>query len=157
MTEGKAEAALAASLFHDGVFADSRLKKLPGDASDSRTPTFTLKGDTLSNETLPKTPKFDAQGLIPVVVQDATSQQILMLAYMNREAYELTLQTRQAHFWSRSRKELWHKGATSGNTQTVVEIFLDCDQDALLLRVHPAGPACHTGLTTCFHNPVEIK
>lgn len=74
-----------------------------------------------------------------------------MLAYMNRLALERTLASGQTHFWSRSRNELWHKGATSGNTQQVTEIALDCDGDALLLRVHPAGPACHTGAVTCFY------
>jgi phosphoribosyl-AMP cyclohydrolase / phosphoribosyl-ATP pyrophosphohydrolase len=100
-------------------------------------------------------PRFDANGLIPAIVQDADTGQVLTLAYMNRLAYELTLSTGQTHFWSRSRNELWHKGATSGNVQVVVELVLDCDDDALLVRVNPAGPACHTGQTTCFHNPIQ--
>ena len=99
--------------------------------------------------------KFDASGLIPVVVQDAETNEVLMLAYMNQESLQLTLQTGETHFWSRSRNELWHKGATSGNAQRVVELRLDCDADALLIRVHPAGPACHTGNQTCFYR--EIK
>lgn len=94
--------------------------------------------------------KWDNQGLAPAVVQDAETGQVLSLAYMNREALEATLRTGQAHFWSRSRNELWHKGATSGNTQQVVSLVADCDSDALLLRVVPAGPACHTGATSCF-------
>ena len=98
---------------------------------------------------------YDRGGLIPVVVQDAQSQAVLMLAYMNRAALQLTLQTGEAHFWSRSRQQLWHKGATSGNTQQVVDLQLDCDGDALLMRVNPAGPACHTGRTSCFHNPID--
>lgn len=95
--------------------------------------------------------KFDARGLIPTVVQDAHTFQVLMVAYMNAEALRRTLETGEAHFWSRSRQELWHKGATSGNTQKVVEIRVDCDADTLLLLVEPAGPACHTGHTSCFY------
>lgn len=95
--------------------------------------------------------RFDDRGLIPAIVQDAESGQVLMLAYMNRQALERTLASGQTHFWSRSRNELWHKGATSGNTQQVAEIAVDCDGDALLVRVHPAGPACHTGAFTCFY------
>ena len=83
-------------------------------------------------------------------MQDADTGQVLMLAYMNAEALQATLQTGQTHFWSRSRQELWHKGATSGNIQRVVDISVDCDADTLLVRVHPAGPACHTGNATCF-------
>jgi phosphoribosyl-AMP cyclohydrolase len=93
---------------------------------------------------------FDERGLVPAVVQDARSGRVLMLAYMNAQAVEKTLATSEAHFWSRSRQELWHKGSTSGNIQTLVELRVDCDQDSLLLRVNPAGPACHTGHTTCF-------
>ena len=105
-----------------------------------------------------KSLKFDAQGLIPAIVQDAETNQVLMLAYMNAESLQLTLSTRETYFWSRSRKELWHKGATSGNIQHVVEVSIDCDADTLLIRVHPAGPACHTGNQTCFYqNMEEIK
>ncbi|MEM5775596.1 MAG: phosphoribosyl-AMP cyclohydrolase [Anaerolineaceae bacterium] len=99
--------------------------------------------------------KFDANGLIPAVVQDADTGRVLMLAYMNAESLRLTQQTGETVFWSRSRAELWHKGATSGNTQQVVEIALDCGGDALLVRVRPAGPACHTGQTSCFHNSID--
>jgi phosphoribosyl-ATP pyrophosphohydrolase/phosphoribosyl-AMP cyclohydrolase len=99
--------------------------------------------------------KFDQNGLIPAIVQDAHTQAVLMLAYMNADSLQKTLESGQTHFWSRSRQELWHKGATSGNTQQVVELRLDCDGDALLVLVNPAGPACHTGETTCFHNPIH--
>jgi phosphoribosyl-ATP pyrophosphohydrolase/phosphoribosyl-AMP cyclohydrolase len=98
--------------------------------------------------------RFDENGLIPAIVQDADTGQVLTLAYMNREALARTLATGQTHFWSRSRRELWHKGATSGNYQQVVDLSLDCDGDALLVRVRPLGPACHTGALSCFHHPL---
>ena len=101
------------------------------------------------------TPNFDVLGLIPAIVQDATTGQVLMLAYMNADALQLTHETGQVHFWSRSRQELWRKGATSGNTLDLVEISIDCDQDALLVRAHPAGPTCHTGNTSCFYRLLE--
>ena len=101
--------------------------------------------------------KFDANGLIPAIVQDAETNDVLMLAYMNAESLRFTLEKGEAYFWSRSRRELWHKGATSGNVQRVVEVRLDCDADALLLRVVPAGPACHTGERTCFFRVLENK
>ncbi len=94
--------------------------------------------------------KFDADGLVPAIVQDAASGEVLMLAWMNREALAQTLSTGRATFWSRSRNALWVKGATSGNTQAVRSVRLDCDGDAVLLRVDPAGPACHTGARSCF-------
>ena len=100
-------------------------------------------------------PKFDAQGLVPAIVQDSSSNQVLMMAYMNEESLRLTLETKETHFWSRSRNELWHKGATSGNIQRVMEIRLDCDADALLIRVQPAGPACHTGNQSCFYRDLS--
>jgi phosphoribosyl-ATP pyrophosphohydrolase/phosphoribosyl-AMP cyclohydrolase len=93
---------------------------------------------------------FDESGLVPVVAQDATTGEVLTLAYANREAVEKTLSSGEAHYYSRSRAELWRKGATSGNTQRVVEVKVDCDGDALLYRVEPRGPACHTGEKTCF-------
>jgi len=98
--------------------------------------------------------KWDERGLIPAIVQDATTQQVLMLAYMSAEALRLTLDTGEAHFWSRSRGELWHKGATSGNVQRVREVRVDCDADTILLIVDPAGPACHTGEVSCFYRTV---
>ncbi len=94
--------------------------------------------------------KWDEYGLIPAVVQDAHTHQVLMVAWMNAEALRLTFSSGQTHFWSRSRGELWHKGATSGNTQHVMGIWLDCDGDTLLVQVEPAGPACHTGAVSCF-------
>ncbi len=99
--------------------------------------------------------KWNDNGLIPAVVQDAGRGQVLMVAWMNREALQMTLQTGEAHFWSRSRQELWHKGTTSGNVQRVVDIWADCDADTLLLWVVPAGPACHTGETSCFFRRLE--
>src|SRR5437764_15431011 len=95
--------------------------------------------------------RFDDRGLIPCVVQDWRSGEVLTLAYMNAESVRLTLQTGETHFFSRSRQELWHKGAASGHTQAVRAIRYDCDGDALLALVQPAGPACHTGQRTCFH------
>jgi phosphoribosyl-AMP cyclohydrolase len=96
--------------------------------------------------------QFDSQGLVPAVVQDASSGQVLMVAWMNKQALQLTRQTGQAHFWSRRRQEIWHKGATSGNVMHIKQIMVDCDADTLLLLVNPAGPACHTGETSCFFN-----
>jgi phosphoribosyl-ATP pyrophosphohydrolase/phosphoribosyl-AMP cyclohydrolase len=94
--------------------------------------------------------RFDERGLIPAVVQDAATREVLTLAYMNRESLARTLESKQTWFWSRSRNELWHKGATSGNTQEVVNLALDCDQDTIIVLVKPAGPACHTGAISCF-------
>jgi phosphoribosyl-AMP cyclohydrolase / phosphoribosyl-ATP pyrophosphohydrolase len=95
---------------------------------------------------------YDERGLVPVVVQDWRTGEVLTLAYANAEAVARTRETGELHLWSRSRNELWHKGATSGNTQAVKALRLDCDGDALLALVEPAGPACHTGERTCFHN-----
>ena len=94
--------------------------------------------------------RFDDKGLVPAIVQDVESREVLMLAYMNEESLRLTLAEGRVVFWSRSRQELWRKGDTSGNTQHVVSVSRDCDGDALLVRVHQAGPACHTGSRTCF-------
>ena len=99
--------------------------------------------------------KFDQNGLIPAIVQDAASKEVLTLAYMNEESLKKTIETKETWFYSRSRQELWHKGATSGNTQSVVEMRYDCDQDALLVLVQPAGPACHTGAYTCFSETID--
>jgi phosphoribosyl-AMP cyclohydrolase len=98
---------------------------------------------------------WDAAGLMPAIVQDAETQQVLMLAYMNAESLRLTQERGETVFWSRSRAELWHKGATSGNVQRVREIRVDCDADTLLILVEPAGPACHTGETSCFYRTLE--
>ena len=99
---------------------------------------------------VPEALAYDAAGLIPVVVQEADSGDVLMVAYANREALDRTAQTGQAHFWSRSRRALWRKGETSGHGMRVREMRTDCDRDALLMVVDPAGPACHTGSRTCF-------
>jgi len=97
---------------------------------------------------------YDQRGLIPAVIQDARTKQVLMLGWMNGQALELTRNSGQVHFWSRSRSELWRKGSTSGNSFTLVEMTVDCDGDALLLQVDPAGPACHTGHDTCFFRKI---
>jgi phosphoribosyl-AMP cyclohydrolase len=99
--------------------------------------------------------KWNAGGLIPAVVQDADTSMVLMVAWMNADALRLTVKTGETHFWSRSRYELWHKGATSGNTQAVAGIWVDCDGDTLLVKVRPAGPACHTGAVSCFFRQLE--
>jgi phosphoribosyl-ATP pyrophosphohydrolase/phosphoribosyl-AMP cyclohydrolase len=106
--------------------------------------------------------KWNTQGLVPAIVQDANTHQVLMLAYMNEASLKRTLETGETWFWSRSRGELWHKGATSGNRQRVVEVRYDCDADTLLVQVEPAGPACHTGQQSCFYRrlpegPGEIE
>ena len=95
--------------------------------------------------------KYDSNGLVPAIVQDAETMEVLMLAYMNAESLRLTVETGETWFWSRSRSELWHKGATSGNVQRVVEVHVDCDADTLLILVNPAGPACHIGERSCFY------
>ena len=94
-------------------------------------------------------------GLLPTVVQDSTTKEVLMVAWMNEESFHKTLETKETWFWSRSRQELWHKGGTSGNVQHVVDMKLDCDGDTLLVLVKAAGPACHTGAVSCFFNDVE--
>ena len=102
--------------------------------------------------------RFDERGLVPVVIQDWASGEVLTLAYANSEAIERTQETGELHLWSRSRNELWHKGATSGNVQRVRALRLDCDGDAVLALVEPAGPACHTGDRTCFHEgDVDVR
>ncbi len=144
--EGRADAALVASLFHDRVMSISEVKA------------FLREKGVVVRERQEIGPSaegidltFDDRGLIPAICQDATTGEVLMVAWMNQEALGLTRSTGQAHFWSRSRQELWHKGATSGNTLDVQEIRVDCDADTLLLKVHPAGPACHTGHRSCFY------
>ncbi|MER2089797.1 MAG: bifunctional phosphoribosyl-AMP cyclohydrolase/phosphoribosyl-ATP diphosphatase HisIE [Sporosarcina sp.] len=107
---------------------------------------MTIQIDTLS---------FDEKGLIPAIVQDDRTGNVLMLAYMNKEALQKTLDTKETWFYSRSRQELWNKGATSGNRQIVNTLSLDCDNDSILIQVTPMGPACHTGEVTCFHNQIS--
>lgn len=101
------------------------------------------------------TPTFDGNGLVTAVVTDRQSGDVLMVAHMDREALDLTIETGVAHFWSRSRQSLWKKGETSGNIMRVVEMRIDCDQDAVWLIADPAGPACHTGETSCFYRSID--
>jgi phosphoribosyl-ATP pyrophosphohydrolase/phosphoribosyl-AMP cyclohydrolase len=101
--------------------------------------------------------EFDERGLVPAIVQDANTLEVLTLAYMNQESLERTLAENETWFWSRSRKSLWHKGETSGNKQRVVDVTADCDYDALRVLVVPEGPACHTGAQTCFHNELQER
>lgn len=109
-------------------------------------PLDSVKVDTL---------KFDERGLITAVVQDSATLQVLMVAWMNAESIRRTFETGETVFWSRSRNELWHKGATSGNIQRVKSILVDCDEDTLLIQVEPAGPACHTGEVSCFFRSLD--
>jgi len=99
--------------------------------------------------------RFDERGLVPAIVQDANTLQVLTLAYMNAESLKRTLETNETWFWSRSRSSLWHKGETSGNTQRVVDVSMDCDYDAIRILVVPEGPSCHTGAQSCFHNELQ--
>ncbi|NNU16955.1 phosphoribosyl-AMP cyclohydrolase [Parvularcula sp. ZS-1/3] len=108
-------------------------------------------------ETSAFTPRFNEAGLLPVVAQEAGTGRVLMVAWANREAIDLTLKKGEAHYWSRSRSEMWHKGATSGNVQKVVRVLTDCDQDTLIYEVEQQGPACHTGRETCFYREVTAE
>lgn len=101
--------------------------------------------------------KWDERGLVSAIVQDVNTREVLTLAYMNAESLKMTIEKGQTVFWSRSRQELWHKGATSGNVQYVKEIRVDCDGDALVVLVEPAGPACHTGAVSCFFELLRIN
>jgi phosphoribosyl-ATP pyrophosphohydrolase/phosphoribosyl-AMP cyclohydrolase len=128
-------------------WGDTRCARIPKSASAAGAcPPASVEGACL-----PASVRYDERGLVPCVVQDWDSGEVLMLAYMNEEALQRTRATGELHLWSRSRGELWHKGATSGNTQAVRALRLDCDGDTLLALVQPAGPACHTGERTCFH------
>jgi phosphoribosyl-AMP cyclohydrolase len=98
--------------------------------------------------------KFNNDGLIPAVIQEASTGEVLMLAYMNKESFQKTKESQETWFWSRSRKALWHKGETSGNIQKVKDIYYDCDQDTLLVKVEQSGPACHTGEKSCFYRKI---
>ena len=111
--------------------------------------------DTLSREDFLSQVTFDTNGLVPVIAQSAGTGAILMFAWMNAEALELTLSTGEVTYWSRSRKELWRKGATSGHTQRLVEAWIDCDGDSLLMKVDQIGPACHTGAPSCFFRKLK--
>jgi phosphoribosyl-ATP pyrophosphohydrolase/phosphoribosyl-AMP cyclohydrolase len=108
------------------------------------------------NEILDKA-KFGSDGLMPAVIQDARTREVLTVAYMNKEALQLTLERHETYLWSRSRQQLWHKGETSGNLQKVTKVSLDCDNDAVLLEVEPLGPACHTGAYSCFGVEPELE
>lgn len=111
---------------------------------------------TVSPEEFAANVKWDAQGLAPAVIQDHNTKEVLTLAYMNEESLRRSIQSGETWFWSRSRQEFWHKGATSGNVQTIVSLSYDCDGDALLVGVEPAGPACHTGRVSCFFNQAAL-
>jgi phosphoribosyl-AMP cyclohydrolase len=113
-----------------------------------------LRGAEGMKEELLSQIKYDSNGLVPAIVQDAETKEVLMMAWMNAVSLRLTIESGETWFWSRSRSELWHKGATSGNIQTVVEIRVDCDADTLLVLVEPAGAACHTGERTCFYRSI---
>lgn len=106
-------------------------------------------------ENLTFSPKFDADGLIPCITTDVETGKVLMFAFMNEDAVQKTIETGEAYYWSRSRKELWHKGESSGHTQKVIEMRTDCDQDCIWLIVE-AGPACHTGRQTCFYRKIQL-
>ncbi|MHA0858345.1 bifunctional phosphoribosyl-AMP cyclohydrolase/phosphoribosyl-ATP diphosphatase HisIE [Paenibacillus sp. CMAA1364] len=110
----------------------------------------------LNIEQLKNNIRFDETGLVPAIVQDVKTREVLMLAYMNAESLQLSVESGETWFWSRSRQELWHKGATSGNIQRIISISYDCDGDTLLIIVEPQGPACHTGNVTCFFNEVSV-
>jgi len=110
---------------------------------------------TEQNNTKELRPRFNAAGLITVITQDASSNEVLMLAWMNQQALAKTIKTGKATYWSRSRKKLWVKGATSGNTQQVVELRIDCDQDAILMKVNQTGGACHTNQKSCFYRQIS--
>ncbi|MCK6685444.1 MAG: imidazole glycerol phosphate synthase subunit HisF [Thermoanaerobaculia bacterium] len=143
-----ADAVLAASVFHDRVFSIREVKAAMRRAGVVVRPV---------REPWREAVRFNEQGLVPVIVQDARSKTVLTLAWANEEALDLTLETRASHFFSRSRRALWKKGESSGNVQEVVSVSLDCDGDAVLYSVIPAGPACHTGALTCFHEVEAVK
>ena len=139
--EGGADAVLAASVFHDRVYTVGQVKRALAKAGVPVRPAIPAGLEEVA---------FDERGLVPVVVRDERSGSVLTLAWANEEALALTVETRFSWFWSRSRRELWKKGETSGNVQRVVRVSLDCDRDAVLYDVEPAGPACHTGAASCF-------
>jgi phosphoribosyl-AMP cyclohydrolase len=124
-----------------------------GSASTAPDPVDLLLEDaTIDRKAFLNAVRYNADGLVPCVVQDRASGEVLMVAWANEEALAVTLRTGEAHFWSRSRAQLWHKGGTSGNVQRVLTARLDCDHDTVLLVVDPAGPACHTGAVSCFRD-----
>jgi phosphoribosyl-AMP cyclohydrolase len=111
--------------------------------------------ETISREILEKSVAYNADGLVPVIAQDASSKNVLMMAWMNDAALRLTLETKQVTYWSRSRQKLWRKGETSGHVQKLVSLALDCDGDTILIMVNQTGPACHTGAKNCFFKEVK--
>jgi len=119
---------------------------------------FAIRGSKAAiEEGMHFAPKFDEHGLLPAIATDATTGDVLMLAWMNQEALARTITTGEAHYWSRSRQELWHKGATSGHVQTIVEMRTDCDQDAIWMKVAMHGPgACHVGYKSCFYRAIPM-
>jgi phosphoribosyl-AMP cyclohydrolase len=114
-----------------------------------------VKNQTISSDAFIAAVAFDSAGLVPAIAQDAKTGEVLMLAWMNKEALTRTLTSGNVTYWSRSRQELWRKGATSGHTQRLIEAHLDCDGDTLLLKVEQTGPACHTGAPTCFFRKAQ--
>ncbi len=126
---------------------------VPADARTRNGPPATPSGRHIQHTRDLTRVSFDSDGLVPTIAQDARTGEVLMLAYANRTSLALTLDTGQMYFWSRSRKEIWRKGATSGNVLSLVSLHVDCDADAVLARVRPAGPVCHTGARTCFVEP----
>jgi cyclase len=148
LTEGRADAALAASLFHDRKLSVSQVKQ---ELHRRGIPVRLVGAGPARGLQL----RFDSRGLIPAVAQHRDTGQVLMVAWMNAEALALTRRTGEAHFFSRSRQALWRKGETSGHVLRVSEIWVDCDEDTLLLRVTPTGPACHTGAASCFFRRLE--
>ncbi|MEM7662642.1 MAG: phosphoribosyl-AMP cyclohydrolase [Pseudomonadota bacterium] len=114
-----------------------------------------LFSSTEQDRTTELRPKFNAQGLIPAIAQDAETGEVLMMAWMNAQSLHKTIKTKRATYWSRSRKKLWVKGETSGHTQTVVDMLIDCDQDTVLLKVRQVGGACHTGRRSCFYRKID--
>ena len=139
--EGGADAVLAASVFHDRIFSIGMVKRALAKAGVPVRPAVPAGLEGVA---------YDERGLVPVAVRNAATGEVLTLAWANDEALALTVETRQTHLWSRSRRSLWKKGETSGNVQRVVRVSLDCDRDAVLYDVEPAGPACHTGAASCF-------
>lgn len=162
-----ADGVLAASLFHDGTLTIDDVKKALAEAGlparlrphrASSTPAPAASPTAPRRDPVPvypqgATPKFDASGLLPAIITDAATGEVLTLAYMNADSWQRTVASGETWLWSRSRGELWHKGATSGHTQEVLSLSLDCDSDAVVVRVVPRGPACHTGQRSCFASP----
>ncbi len=126
---------------------------MTGDVSTSQ---FTIHNSQSTIEDFLTAVRYDTAGLVPAIIQDVATGQVLMMAWMNAESLRRTLELGETVFWSRSRQEFWHKGATSGNTQRVVDLRVDCDGDTLLILVEAAGPACHTGAVSCFYRSLAL-